>query len=272
MRTEKGEKACLANAGRAQQVAGGQGRELDVQGYNTSSQQPQCQTSAREGTNIEPKIAHPPGHHLRDFSPEALYQRSLQMTEEGVRHCREKQQIANSQSRTSQAGPREPTDSLRRPADATNKSIDPPQQRAKPTPEPANTTVAKTTFPAATLVLAQDPTDPPQKSTEPLCKAANPPQNPTGSCHKKTDPPHTTIESNSQIAKPIPPTVTPINAQGGCGCIDGTEDVEIVVIRNGKPPIFDNGIHPLRMNPHKTTKKSPLREVESASDDWASCG
>jgi hypothetical protein len=269
---EKHEKACLANATQAQQVAGGQGRELDVQGYNTSSQQPQCQTPSREDTNIEPKIVNPPGHHLRDFSPEALYQRGLQMTEEDAGRCREKKQIANSQSRSSNAAPREPTNSIRRPADATNKSIDPPHPKVKPTPEPANTTVAKTTSPAAALVLARDPIDPPQKSTEPLDNAANPPQVSTGSPYKKVDPPHITIESASPTAKPTPPRVTPINAQGGCGCVDGTEDVEIVVIRNGKPPIFDNGIHPLRMNPHKTTRKSPLREVESASDDWTPCG
>ena len=263
----KGEEACLANATRAQQIAGGQGRELDVQGYNTSSQQTQCKIPPREGPNIEPKIAHPPGHRLRDFSPEALYQRSLQMTEEDAGHCREKQQIVNSQSRSSYAAPREPTDSIRSPADATNKSIDPPRQKVKPTPEPANNTVAKTTSPATALVLDRDLTDPPQKSTETLYKAANPLQNSTGSAHKKADPPHIAIESGSPTAKPTPPTVTPINAQGGCGCVDGTEDVEVIVIRNCKPPIFDNGIHPLRMNPHKTTRKSPLREVESASDD-----
>ena len=269
MHIEKREKTNLADATQVHQITGNQGTESDVQAYGTSAQQPLCPPTSHEGTSIELQAAHPPGHRLRNFSPEALYQRSLQIIEADAGNCPKKQQVVNSQSQSSIAAARARTDSLQKPLDATNKPACSKIQRA---PELANATSTKSPFPTVAPILARDPIDSPQKSTELDYELGNSHHNPVGSASKTASPPRITIEPASPITMSPVPAASFINATEGCGCVDGIEEVEIEALQNGKMPSVDGDIHPLRMNPNQMTRKFPLRVVESASEDWTPCG
>ena len=71
-----------------------------------------------------------------------------------------------------------------------------------------------------------------------------------------------TVKSSHSKVKPTNSPSKSANEKGGCGCVDGAEEVEMEVTRTSEPPIFDNGVHPLRMNPVKIMRSLPLRSVE----------
>lgn len=197
---------------------------------------------------------HPRGHRMREFSPEGLYQRSLQKTyepQEEVEQSRGEQQVDNSQNQSS----------LAIAVETAGERINPSQQ--------LNDSTQKPITPMHKLV-DQEPTSSSEQPNDCTSKVreSRDSHKPVGHLQKQADIPQITIKPASTMAKAADLVVTLVNAQGGCGCADGTEEREIEVVRTGEPPVFERGVHPLRMNPYMVIRKSPLREVESASYEF----